>query len=78
MPLWAKTKKIMMKKIQLIWGIALTVMGFSLLFNINNKISLIEQTGMRVNTAKFALYILAFFLIFGGIKKLITIFKRDS
>ncbi|MBA3030737.1 MAG: hypothetical protein FP816_18260 [Desulfobacteraceae bacterium] len=60
-------------KIQVIWGVALVLMGVALLFEIPHKI--MEYQQLSNPFLQFCLYFIAIALIVGGVKKVLK-FKK--
>jgi membrane protein DedA with SNARE-associated domain len=61
------------KRIQLLWGAALVVMGIALIFEIPHKMA--EYQHLSNPFIKFCLYFIAAALIYGGGKKILNFRK---
>jgi len=64
--------------VQLIWGVALVLMGISVFFRIPHLISRISGSGQTISDqffVRFCLYLMAVVLFGGGVKKLINILR---
>ncbi|MGB9499814.1 MAG: hypothetical protein ACKVE4_08715 [Dissulfuribacterales bacterium] len=68
------------KTVQLIWGVALVLMGISVFFRIPHLISRISGSGQTTSDQffiRFSLYLMAVVLFGGGVKKLINVLRTN-
>jgi len=64
---------------QILWGIALVIMGVAVFFRTPFVMARVSQIGQYTSSLLFvrlSLYLMAFLLIGGGIKKLVPILKQ--
>ncbi len=66
--------------VQLIWGIALVLMGIGVFYRIPQvmpKISSYEQSSIQMMFIRFCFYLLGVMLLGGGARKLFYFFQKD-
>jgi len=68
-------------KVQLLWGMALMLMGLGVFYRIPqvmSRISSYEESSIQIMFIRFCFYLVGVMLLGGGVRKLYYFFKKDS